>query len=80
MAAVLAPPRRFVPEKLHRLVTDKAGNAEDGIRLPIAAILSRAFHFLVSKYSPQRAQRAQRKPRVNVKSKIKRANQKIVTF
>jgi hypothetical protein len=45
--AVLTPPRRLVPEKLHRLVADRAGDAEDGVRLPITAILTRAFHFLL---------------------------------
>jgi hypothetical protein len=60
MAAVLAPPRRFVPEKLHRLVTDRAGNAEDGIRLPIAAILSRAFHLFISQKFCHRGHREHR--------------------
>jgi hypothetical protein len=45
--AVLAPPRRLVPEKLHGLIADRAGDAEDGVRLPVATILTRAFHFFL---------------------------------
>jgi hypothetical protein len=59
--AVLAPPRRLVPEKLHGLIADRAGDAEDGVRLPVAAILTRAFHFYLQNFTAESAETAERK-------------------
>jgi hypothetical protein len=71
VAAVLASPRRFVPEKLHRLVTDRTGDAEDGIRLPVAAILTRAFHFYLQIFTTEGTEFTE-----NIKLRIKNQNPK----
>jgi len=69
--AVLAPPRRLVPEKLHGLIADRAGDAEDGVRLPVAAILTRAFHFFLQIFTTEGTEFTE-----NIKLRIKNQNPK----
>jgi hypothetical protein len=65
VSAILAAPGGFVFEKLHGAVTDRAGDAEDGIGLPISTVLTGAFHVFLQIFTTEGTEYTE-----NIKSKI----------
>jgi hypothetical protein len=51
--AILAAAGGFVFEEFHGAVTDRAGDAEDGIGPPISTVLTGAFHFFLQLFTTE---------------------------
>jgi hypothetical protein len=74
VAAFFTATGGLVFEKFHRLITNRSGNFKNISRLPIATVLSRAFHlFLFHPFTAEIAERAE-KEKSEYKNRKSRGN------